>query len=137
MTITARKTRTPRPVSRHVAYRIVCALIALIVIGGFQAWRGLVAPWLVLPDTTDHGWVRTPELHRLGDVAAGAYFFALATALLILVMRPRGRTVLSVWTIANLAAMALLSSVSVIVQSGDVLGALAYALVAGGSLLLF
>ncbi len=123
MTITT-ETRTPRRTSRHLAFRIVCALIAIVLVGGFQAWRGLIAPWLVLPDATDHEWVRTPELHRLADAAAGAYFLAVGTALVLLLIRPRGRSGLSVWAIVNLAAMALFSSVSIILQSGDVPAAL-------------
>jgi hypothetical protein len=76
---------------------------------GFGVWQSILTPWLTLPDTVDHGWTRTPELHRLADSVSAAVLASVGVAALMLAVRPRGRSALSSWLLVMLAAMGLSS----------------------------
>ncbi|BDZ54429.1 hypothetical protein [Agromyces marinus] len=115
---------------RLVVFRILMVLIALLHLVGFGAWRGVLAPWVVLPDDVDHGWERTPELHRLADGAAGAIFVAVAAAALVLAVRPRGSSGLAAWLASALALTGGFSWLSALIQGhDDVLSTLVFSVV--------
>lgn len=116
-------------VRAHLGFRIVAALIAVLVILGFSSWQTMLAPWLTLPDTSDHGWARTPELHRWADTASGLLMTGVGIAAALLALRPRGRTALFAWAAAMLVAMGILGTISAAVQGLDVAGAAIFSLV--------
>jgi hypothetical protein len=110
---------------RHVLFRLVCLTEALIYLVLFGMWRSWLTPWIVFADSTDHGWVRTPELHRWADSAASAFYLALVAALVILALRPTYRTGLTAWVLALVTATAAMSVVgSLLQQHSGIAGAL-------------
>lgn len=80
---------------RGALFRVVAALIVLVFVVLFRGLESMLAPWIVFPDPVDHGWDRTPELHRLGDAYAGGLFVILmAGSLISLFHRPREKPAL-------------------------------------------
>lgn len=121
---------TPRQVVRLTAFRVVMLLVALLHLVVFAGWRALLAPWVVTTDDIDHGWVRTPELHRLADGAAGATFVAIAAAAVVLAVRPRHRSGLACWLAAAMGLTGGLSWLAALLQGHeDVLGTLVFSIV--------
>ncbi|MCB7137010.1 hypothetical protein [Cellulosimicrobium marinum] len=133
--MTASETVLPAPAGaalhavRLAVFRVLCVVLALLLVVGFGAWRGLLAPWVVLPDTTDHGWDRTPELHRLADAAAGLFFVVVAAALVVLAVRPSRRSGLVAWAGGSVALSGAFSWVSALVQGHDVAPMVAFSAV--------
>lgn len=114
---------------RTLAFRVLAVLFALLLLVGFGAWRGIFSPWWVAPDQTDHGWPRTPELHRVADTSAALLFIMIGIALVVLAIGPRGRSGLSAWTGAVLALTGGLAWVSALIQGHDIQPALVTSLV--------
>ncbi|WP_344293304.1 hypothetical protein, partial [Agromyces neolithicus] len=56
-------------VRRYITFRILAVAVALLFVVGFGVWLSILTPWIARGDETDHGWTRTPELHRLADTA--------------------------------------------------------------------
>lgn len=84
---------------RPAAFRIVAVLLIAAVVLLFNGATGLLAPWVVWPDPVDHGYVRTPELHRMADAQAAALMTLLcAGALLGMLRHPLERpSLLQLW----------------------------------------
>lgn len=101
---------------RYIPFRIVCLLEAVIYLFVFGMYRAWLTPWLTLPDSTDHGWTRTPALHRWADSAAGVFYLALIAALLVLAVRPARSSGLVAWVLMLTTATALGSGVSMVLQ---------------------
>lgn len=101
---------------RYVAFRLVCLLEAFIFLVLFGMYRSWLSPWVTVPDGADHGWTRTPELHRWADSAASIFFLGLVAALVLLAVRPRGRSGLAAWVIGLIATSAAVSVVSSLLQ---------------------
>jgi len=125
---------------RHVLFRLVCLTEALIYLVLFGMWRSWLTPWVVFADSTDHGWVRSPELHRWADSAAAAFYLAVVAALVILVLRPTYRTGLTAWVLALVSATAGMSVVGSLLQqhtglAGALLTGLAVLVALAGPLL--
>jgi hypothetical protein len=118
---------SPTRVRRHIAFRIVVAAIALLLIVGFGVWLSILTPWVSLSDPADHGWTRTPELHRAADTASAAVMAAVGAAGIILAVRPRRRSALTAWFVAMVAAMGITSVVSSAIQGHDLVGAAIFA----------
>lgn len=108
-----------RRLPSHLALRVVCVLEAMVYLVLFGSWRSWLSPWVTVPDGVDHGWDRTPELHRWADSAAAAFFLALAAALLVLAVRPGRRSGLLAWVVALTVLMGASSVVSILVQQHD------------------
>lgn len=93
---------------RSVAFRAVVVLLITLVVVLFNGAAGLVAPWVVWPDPVDHGYVRTPELHRMADAQASALMVLLcAGALLGIIHRPLERPALLQLWVAVFAGITL------------------------------
>ncbi|WP_327044955.1 hypothetical protein OG320_24885 [Microbispora sp. NBC_01189] len=119
---------SPTRVRRHIAFRIIVAAIALLLIVGFGVWLSILTPWVSFADTTDHGWTRTPELHRTADTASAAAMGAVGAAGIVLAVLPRRRSALTAWFVAMVAAMGITSLVSSVIQGHDLVGATIFAL---------
>lgn len=102
-------TQAPTRPRRHAAFRALAVAVALVFLVGFGVWQSILTPWLTFPDPVDHGWSRTPELHRLADSVSAAVLGSVGVAALALAVRPRGRSGLSSWLLVMLAAMGLSS----------------------------
>jgi hypothetical protein len=111
--------QSPTRVRRHIAFRIIVAAIALLFIVGFGVWQSILTPWVALPDTADHGWTRTPELHRAADTVSAAVMGAVGAAGIVLAVLPRGRSALTAWFVTMVAAMGVTSFVSSAMQGQD------------------
>jgi hypothetical protein len=96
---------------------------------GFGAWRQILSPWVLVADGADHGWPRTPELHRLADSCAALLFIAIAAGLVVLAFRPRERSGLAAWTGGMLAVTGAFAWLSAAMQHQDVQPALVTSLV--------
>ncbi len=72
---------------RTVAFRVVAALLLALVLVLFNGATGLLAPWVVGSDPVDHGYLRTPELHRMADAQAAALMGLLCAGALAGVLR--------------------------------------------------
>jgi hypothetical protein len=95
---------------RGTLFRVVAVLMAFVFLVLFKGLESMLAPWIVFSDPVDHGWDRTPELHRLGDAYAGALFaILLAGSLISLLWRPREKPALVQFYVVNGAFMALSS----------------------------
>ncbi|MER7363818.1 hypothetical protein [Nonomuraea wenchangensis] len=110
-----------------MAFRIVVAAIALLLIVGFGVWLSILTPWVSFADTTDHGWTRTPELHRTADTVSAAVMGAVGAAGIVLAVLPRRRSALTAWFVAMVAAMGITSVVSSVIQGHDLLDAAIFA----------
>lgn len=109
---------------RYVAFRVVCLLEAFTFLVLFGMYRSWLSPWVTVPDGADHGWTRTPELHRWADSAASIFYLGLVAALVLLSARPRARSGLSAWVVGLITLMAVLSGGSSLIQQHTgVLGA--------------
>lgn len=109
--------RAPRSATRrHVLFRIVAVLLALVLVVMFGVWQSILTPWVALPDPADHGWTRTPELHRHADSAAAVAMAAMGVGALVAALRPAGRSGLVAWVAAMLAVVGVGSGVSVLLQ---------------------
>lgn len=96
---------------RGALFRVVAVLMVLVFLVLFKRLESMLAPWMVFPDSVDHGWDRTPELHRLGDAYAGALFVILmAGSLVSLLHRPREKPALMQFYVIT-GAFVILSSV--------------------------
>lgn len=104
---------------RLVTFRVVMLLVALMHFVAFGAWRAALAPWVTFPDETEHGWDRTPELHRLADGAAGAIFVAITVVALVLAVQPLRRSGLMTWLLAALTVTGAFSWLSAVLQGHD------------------
>lgn len=105
--------------ARLVVFRVLMALIALVHLVLFAGWQSILAPWVTFADAADHGWARTPELHRLADGAAGAIFVAIAAAAVVLAIRPARTSGLAAWLAAALGVTGAFSWLSALVQGHD------------------
>lgn len=105
---------------RSATFRLLAILWAAVLIVMFGMWQAIASPWVVVDDGADHGWLRTPELHRLADSAAAAIMVAVAVGAIILAIRPIGRSGLAAWVAGSLALFGLLSPVSSMIQGQDV-----------------
>ena len=101
---------------RAIAFRIAAGLVAVVFIVLFGTWQAILAPWVVLRDTVDHGWQRSNELHVAADAASGVLMLAVGAAALLLVIRPLRCSALVSWTVGTLAIMSLGSAASTLVQ---------------------
>lgn len=120
----ADRTATTPKTRRHIPFRIVCALEAVVYLVAFGMYRAWLTPWTTFPDTTDHGWARTPELHRWADSAAAAFYLGLVAALLFLAVRPARSSGLLAWVLGLTGLMGVASAVSMVLQQHtDVAGA--------------
>ncbi|MPV37991.1 hypothetical protein [Georgenia subflava] len=119
-TTAARRARTTG--RRHIPFRIVAVLIALAFLVVFGVWQSILTPWVTFPDATDHGWTRTPELHRYTDSASAAAMAAVGLGALVLALRPVGRSALVAWVAAMLTVVGMSSGVSVILQQHQGVG---------------
>lgn len=118
---------SPARVRRHIAFRIIAAAIALLLIAGFGVWLSILTPWVSFADTTDHGWTRTPELHRMADTVSAVVMGAIGAAGIVLAVLPRRRSALTAWFVAMVAAMGLTSVVSSFIQGHDLVDAAIFA----------
>lgn len=118
-TLSLEATPRQRASARHVTFRILSGAIGLLLLVGFGAWRMILIPWIVVPDGGDHGWQRTPELHRLTDGASGSLMAALGIAALVLAVRPQGRSAVTSWLLGMLALFGISSLVSTFIQGLD------------------
>lgn len=119
MKVSAADTVEPAAVARprrHVLFRLVCLTEAFVYLVLFGMWRSWLTPWVVFADSSDHGWIRTPELHRWADSAAAAFYLAVVAALVILALRPTNRTGLTAWVLALVSATAAMSVVGMLLQ---------------------
>lgn len=114
---------------RHITFRIFAAAVAVLLVVGFGVWLSILTPWVDLGDDADHGWTRTPELHRLADSASAALMAAIAAAAVVLVIRPHRRSAVTAWLVAMLAAMGISSFVSSAIQGQDPGGAAIFVVV--------
>ncbi|BDZ65398.1 hypothetical protein [Agromyces mangrovi Wang et al. 2018] len=110
-------------VRRFITFRVLAVAIALLFLVGFGVWLSILTPWLALPDEVDHGWTRTPELHRLADSASSVLMAAIAAAAVLLAVRPRGRSGVTAWLLGLLAVVGVNSLVSSAIQGQDLIGA--------------
>jgi hypothetical protein len=108
---------------RHIVFRILAAAIAALLLFGFGVWMSILTPWVLLADETDHGWTRTPELHRLADSASAGLMAALGAAAIVLAIRPRGHSAVTAWLLGVLALFGLSSFVSSAIQGQDLVAA--------------
>lgn len=123
---------------RAGTFRVLSALTGLLFVVAFGSWRSILTPWVTIVDTTDHGWTRTPELHRLADSASAATMLTLGLACLLLAVRPRGRSGLAAWVLGTLTIIALGTPFAEVIESGDLTGGLITAAVMiGVALLIF
>ena len=106
-------------VSRVIAFRIVAGLVAVVFIVLFEAWRAILAPWLALPNSTDHGWERSAELHVPADAASGVLMLSVSAAALLLVVQPFRRSTLIAWAAATLAVICVGMAASTLMQGHD------------------
>lgn len=109
---------------RTTSFRVLSLAFALLLAVGFGAWQQILSPWVVVPDAGGHGWPRTPELHRVADSAASLLFLMLAVALVVLAVRPRGRSGLAAWTGLMFALTGAFAWVSAALQDHEVQPAL-------------
>lgn len=114
---------------RTGSFSILSALIGLLFIVAFGSWRSILTPWVTMVDTTDHGWTRTPELHRLADSASAATMLTLGVACLLLAARPTGRSGLAAWILGTLTIIGLGTPFAEVIESGDLTGGLITAIV--------
>lgn len=119
----ATRTSPPRR-ARTGIFRVFSALIGLLFIVAFGSWRSILTPWVTMVDTTDHGWTRTPELHRLADSASAATMLTLGVACLLLAARPTGRSGLAAWVLGTLTIIGLGTPFAEVIESGDLTGGL-------------
>ncbi len=105
-----------RRASRAIIFRIVAAAVAAIYIVLFGAWQTILAPWLALPDSADHGWTRTNELHVLADAASGVLMLAVGVTAVLLTIRPLRRSGVVAWVAGTLTLISIGSAVSTLLQ---------------------
>lgn len=123
MTATVLDTTDAQPrARRYVAFRVVCLLEAFVYLVLFGMYRSWLSPWLTIPDSSDHGWTRTAELHRWADSAAAIFFLGLIAALVLVAVQPQGRTGLAAWAMGLTAVTAVLSVPSTLMQQHAGLG---------------
>ena len=113
---TVTEVTAPPRTARAIPFRVVAVLLAATYLVLFGSVQLLLTPWVVLPDVVDHGWTRTPELHRWADSAAAATMAALGAGALLAVWRPLTRSGLVAWVGVLLAVVGLGSGVSVLLQ---------------------
>ncbi|MFD1505716.1 hypothetical protein FE374_01050 [Georgenia yuyongxinii] len=115
---------------RYLLFRIFAVLVALVFLVLFGVWQSILTPWVLFPDATDHGWVRTAELHRYADAAAAAGMGAAGVGALVAALRPARRSGLVAWVGGTLTIIGLGSIASVLLQQHTgLLGALVQGLV--------
>lgn len=120
--------RATRP-SRFITFRIIAAAIAALLLIGFGVWLSILTPWVTPGDAVDHGWTRTPELHRLTDSASAGLMAALGAAAIVLAFRPRANSAVTSWMLAMLALFGVSSVVSSAIQGHALMDAALLALV--------
>lgn len=120
--------RATRP-RRYITFRIVVAAIAALLLIGFGVWLSILTPWVASGDVADHGWMRTPELHRLTDSANAGVMAALGAAAIVLAFRPRRNSAASSWMLTMLALFGISSFFSSAIQGHGLLDAALFALV--------
>lgn len=110
---------------RYLLFRTVAVLVALVFVVLFGVWQSILTPWVSFPDGGDHGWVRTPELHRYADAAAAVAIGAVAAGALLAALRPSRRSGLVAWVGASLTITGAASFAGELVQQhSGLLGAL-------------
>lgn len=120
--------RATRP-NRFITFRICAAAIAALLLIGFGVWLSILTPWVTPGDAVDHGWMRTPELHRLTDSANAGLMAALGAAAIVLALRPRANSAATSWMLAMLALFGASSVVSSAIQGHPLMDAALFALV--------
>ncbi|WP_157155490.1 hypothetical protein [Diaminobutyricimonas sp. LJ205] len=106
---------------RYVTFRIAAVVAALTFLVLFNALPALLTPWVDFADTTDHGWARTPELHRVADSGAALLMTAVAAASVILAVRPTRNAATTMWLISTLTMIFLMSIGSSAIQGHDLM----------------
>jgi hypothetical protein len=111
--------------TRYIAFRIITVAVALTFIVLFGVWQSIFGPWFPVADPVDHGWVRTPELHRIADAAAAALMGAVAVAALVAAIAPARASGLVAWIAGVISVICVGSVFSTLVQGHEVLPAAA------------
>lgn len=119
-TETIQATPVTKP-TRYIAFRIVAVAVALTFIVLFGVWQSIFGLWFPVADPVDHGWLRTPELHRIADAAAAALMGAVAVAALVAAIAPARASGLVVWIAGVITVICVGSVFSTLVQGHDVL----------------
>ncbi|WP_167046340.1 hypothetical protein [Salinibacterium sp. ZJ454] len=114
---------------RHITFRVVAVVIAVVFLGLFNSLVALLTPWVEFSDAIDHGWVRTPELHRVADSAAALLMTAVAAASVIAAVRPVLNAATTIWTAATLTMIFAMSVASSAVQGANVVTAVVTAVI--------
>lgn len=89
-----------------IPFRIVAIGIFLVIGVGAQLWKSILTPWIVYVDSSDHGWPRTAELHRVGDTASAALLAWAAGGVLVSAIHPRTGSALGAWNAVTLTIIA-------------------------------
>ena len=86
----------------HILFR--CVAIGLFALFGIATglWKSILTPWLVLSDSSDHGWPRTAELHRVGDTAGAALLALVAIGAVLSAIRPAEHSGIGAWVTVTL-----------------------------------
>jgi hypothetical protein len=92
---------------RYLLFRVVAVLIALVFLLLFGVWQSILTPWVSFSDTADHGWLRTPGMHRYADAAAAAVMGAVGVGAPVAAWRPAHRTGLVAWVGGTLTLFGL------------------------------
>lgn len=114
-TVSPAANRTFR-MSRINVFRIVASIVAVVFIVLFEAWRAILAPWLALPNSTEHGWERSAELHAPADAASGVLMLSVGAAALLLAIQPFRRSTLIAWVAATLTIICVGMGLSTFLQ---------------------
>ena len=120
-------TATPPSTFRSGVFRTVAVLIGLLLIVLFGAWQSILAPWVTMIEAVDHGWVRTPELHRLADGASAILMGTTGVAALVVALRPKCQDALMLWSATVLVMLGLAGPVSTVVQGNPVIEGFVFA----------
>lgn len=109
----------------HILFRGFAVGLVLLFGGTTELWKSILTPWILFADTSDHGWPRTAELHRVGDTASAALLAMVTAGALLSCMRPRTQTAVSAWVAFTLMIIAAGQVWSTVVQEHtDLVGAL-------------
>ena len=109
----------------HILFRSFAIGLCLLFGGATELWKSILTPWVVFADTSDHGWPRTAELHRVGDTASAALLAMVTAGVLLSSMRPRALPAMGAWVAATLMMIAAGQVWSTRVQGhADLVGAI-------------
>lgn len=73
----------------------------------------------MVPNSADHGWQRSNELHVLADAASSVLMLAVGVASLLLAIRPFRHSILVSWMAGTLAVISLGTAASTLMQGHD------------------